>query len=257
MFSSVPGVDKFLSEFPSHLGGYRASLSENNNKESENSESQAEKISKFSKTLLMTPYGLTAEKNSKTLEEQSPIKKMKTKLFPDVKSVNNGDPELELKTENENDFTLDPIKDIEFGFEKPKHRAALAASHTYGKREKKMPEWQKKLAPEEVDRIQAFGCLNATTLLEKVKEIQNFAFQLGIEEQREMMRAKCLQIFPSGVAKINKSTKLSDEHCFFGERLGGLPMVGDEHGDDDKEEITVPISKSKSFVVLKDDISFA
>lgn len=48
---------------------------------------------------------------------------------------------------------------------------------------------------EEVDLLLGFGSLTATGLMDRVKEIQNLAYQLGLEEEREMTRAKFLNVF--------------------------------------------------------------
>lgn len=206
------------------------------------------------RTLHMTPYGLLEEGNSNPSDTESAIKKQKIAKL--LKSNNNlasmdtaslaGDEagELELKGEPDNDFTLDPSKDIEYGFEKPKLRqtppsssstttssssstASSLLQNNYSK--KKVPEWQKNLAPDEVNRILSFGTLTAASLLDKVKEIQNYAFQVGLEEQSEMMRAKCLGVFSPGgptffdVGGVGNRMASNLGYHFIGENLGGFP----------------------------------
>ncbi|XP_023234546.1 protein lin-52 homolog isoform X2 [Centruroides sculpturatus] len=56
------------------------------------------------------------------------------------------------------------------------------------------PEWLKDLDQEDVNMLQGFGSLTAAALLEKVKDLQNLAYQLGLEEAHEMTRGKFLNI---------------------------------------------------------------
>ncbi|KAG8198133.1 hypothetical protein JTE90_006886 [Oedothorax gibbosus] len=57
-------------------------------------------------------------------------------------------------------------------------------------------EWLKDLDHEDYSVLQGFGSLTAAALLEKVREIQNLAFQLGLEESKEMTRGRFLGILP-------------------------------------------------------------
>jgi len=42
--------------------------------------------------------------------------------------------------------------------------------------------------------LYGYGSLTTSALLDKVKEIQNLAYQLGLEEEREMARARFLNV---------------------------------------------------------------
>lgn len=42
--------------------------------------------------------------------------------------------------------------------------------------------------------LQELGSLTASALLEKVKDLQNLAYKLGVEEAREMTRGRMLDI---------------------------------------------------------------
>lgn len=56
------------------------------------------------------------------------------------------------------------------------------------------PEWQRDLDEDEIAMLYGYGSLTTSALLDKVKEIQNLAYQLGLEEEREMTRARFLNI---------------------------------------------------------------
>uniref|UniRef100_H2XNY2 Protein lin-52 homolog n=1 Tax=Ciona intestinalis TaxID=7719 RepID=H2XNY2_CIOIN len=47
---------------------------------------------------------------------------------------------------------------------------------------------------DDIDMLQEFGNLTTTNLMEKVRELQNLAYQLGLDESREMTRGKLLNI---------------------------------------------------------------
>ncbi|XP_076306190.1 DREAM core complex component lin-52 isoform X2 [Tachypleus tridentatus] len=59
--------------------------------------------------------------------------------------------------------------------------------------ENSQPEW-KDIDQEDVYMMQGFGSLTAAALIEKVKALQNLAYQLGVEEAREMTRGRFLNI---------------------------------------------------------------
>ena len=46
----------------------------------------------------------------------------------------------------------------------------------------------------DIDMLQEFGSLTTANLMEKVKDLQNLAYQLGLDESREMTRGKFLNI---------------------------------------------------------------
>lgn len=49
-------------------------------------------------------------------------------------------------------------------------------------------EWMGELDQEDMNMLHSFGSLTTTALLDKVKELQDLAYQLGIDESREMTR---------------------------------------------------------------------
>ncbi|CAG2119839.1 unnamed protein product, partial [Medioppia subpectinata] len=55
-------------------------------------------------------------------------------------------------------------------------------------------EWLTDLDPDDINMLHGFGSLTASALLEKVKELQNLSYQLGLEEAREMTRGKFLNV---------------------------------------------------------------
>ncbi|CAM5999081.1 unnamed protein product [Sphagnum balticum] len=60
--------------------------------------------------------------------------------------------------------------------------------------QRQAPEWLRDLDQDDINMLHGFGSLTASALLEKVKELQNLAYQLGLEEEREMTRAKFLNV---------------------------------------------------------------
>ncbi|XP_073231346.1 protein lin-52 homolog [Porites lutea] len=57
------------------------------------------------------------------------------------------------------------------------------------------PKWQAKLEEDDTGMmVQEFGSLTTSQLMEKVRGLQNLAFQLGLDEAREMTRGKFLNI---------------------------------------------------------------
>ncbi|XP_052275499.1 protein lin-52 homolog isoform X2 [Dreissena polymorpha] len=56
------------------------------------------------------------------------------------------------------------------------------------------PKWMADLENEDINLLQEFGSLTTKQLMEKVKGLQNLAYQLGLEEAREMTRGKYLNV---------------------------------------------------------------
>lgn len=56
------------------------------------------------------------------------------------------------------------------------------------------PKWLAELEKDDMDMLQEFGSLTTSQLMEKVRGLQNLAFQLGLDEAREMTRGKFLNI---------------------------------------------------------------
>lgn len=61
-------------------------------------------------------------------------------------------------------------------------------------REEGVKEWNTEFDQEDMNMLQGFGSLTTSNLLEKVKELQDLAYQLGLEESREMTRGKFLEV---------------------------------------------------------------
>ena len=55
-------------------------------------------------------------------------------------------------------------------------------------------EWNRDLDSEDMNMLQGFGSLTTPVLLDKVRELQDLAYQLGLEESREMTRGKFLDV---------------------------------------------------------------
>jgi len=56
------------------------------------------------------------------------------------------------------------------------------------------PQWLADVERNDPDMIQEFGSLTSSLLVEKVRGLQELAFQLGLEEAHEMVRGKFLNI---------------------------------------------------------------
>jgi len=56
------------------------------------------------------------------------------------------------------------------------------------------PRWLADLEKDDISLLQEFGSLTLQQLMEKVRGLQNLAYQLGLEEAHEMTRGKFLNI---------------------------------------------------------------
>lgn len=56
------------------------------------------------------------------------------------------------------------------------------------------PKWMAELEHDDMDMLKELGSLTIANLMEKVRGLQNLAYQLGLEETREMTRGKFLNI---------------------------------------------------------------
>ncbi|CAH0727123.1 unnamed protein product, partial [Brenthis ino] len=57
------------------------------------------------------------------------------------------------------------------------------------------PSWNKGLTKEDYTYIQQLGSLTISSLITEVKKLHDLAYQLGLEEAKEMTRGKYLNIF--------------------------------------------------------------
>ncbi|PIK52491.1 hypothetical protein BSL78_10589 [Apostichopus japonicus] len=60
--------------------------------------------------------------------------------------------------------------------------------------------WEADLQKNDINMLNELGSLPTNELMKKVKGLQNVAYQLGLEESREMTRGRYLKIF-SGPTK--------------------------------------------------------
>ncbi|XP_046860515.1 protein lin-52 homolog [Xenia sp. Carnegie-2017] len=60
------------------------------------------------------------------------------------------------------------------------------------------------LSDGDMDLLQEFGSLTTAQLMEKVRGLQNLAYQLGLEEAREMTRGKFLNILQKSQRKSGR-----------------------------------------------------
>ncbi|XP_071485769.1 protein lin-52 homolog [Diadema setosum] len=65
------------------------------------------------------------------------------------------------------------------------------------------PPWEADLEQNDIDMLNELGSLTTANLMEKVKGLQNLAYQLGLDEAREMTRGKFLDVL-SGSSKNRK-----------------------------------------------------
>lgn len=56
------------------------------------------------------------------------------------------------------------------------------------------PQWLIDIEKDDIDMVHEFGSLTTSQLVEKVRGLQELAFQLGLEEAHEMVRGKYLNI---------------------------------------------------------------
>ncbi|XP_069772177.1 protein lin-52 homolog isoform X2 [Narcine bancroftii] len=56
------------------------------------------------------------------------------------------------------------------------------------------PKWMAELEKDDNDMLKELGSLTYANLMEKVRGLQNLAYQLGLDESREMTRGKFLNI---------------------------------------------------------------
>lgn len=56
-------------------------------------------------------------------------------------------------------------------------------------------EWMAELDPEDMNMLHSFGSLTTSALLDKVKELQDLAYQLGIDESRQMTRGQSHRLY--------------------------------------------------------------
>nr|XP_032518325.1 protein lin-52 homolog isoform X2 [Danaus plexippus plexippus] len=59
------------------------------------------------------------------------------------------------------------------------------------------PSWNKDLTKEDYNYMQQLGSLTTSSLIMEVKKLHDLAYQLGLEEAKEMTRGKYLNIFSS------------------------------------------------------------
>ena len=57
------------------------------------------------------------------------------------------------------------------------------------------PEWQQEFTSEEFNMLCTFGAMSEGAILDKIKEFQNLAYELGLEESKEMARGNLLDVF--------------------------------------------------------------
>jgi rRNA maturation endonuclease Nob1 len=70
----------------------------------------------------------------------------------------------------------------------------LAKSALKTDTEQGLSVWSQGLDPEDINLLHQFGSLTSSSLVEEVKKLQNIAYQLGLEESKEMTRGKLLHV---------------------------------------------------------------
>jgi len=82
-----------------------------------------------------------------------------------------------------------------------------------GESEQPLGIWAQGLDPEDINLLHQFGSLTSSSLVEEVKKLQNIAYQLGLEESKEMTRGKLLHVLDEeeATAKANVN-QISHSH---------------------------------------------
>jgi hypothetical protein len=63
--------------------------------------------------------------------------------------------------------------------------------------------WAQGLDPEDINLLHQFGSLTSSSLVEEVKKLQNIAYQLDLEEKKELTRGRLLHVLDSENDKEN------------------------------------------------------
>ncbi|XP_025103395.1 protein lin-52 homolog [Pomacea canaliculata] len=80
--------------------------------------------------------------------------------------------------------------------------ADFATNRTSASNSNSPPKWMADLEKDDINLLQEFGSLTASQLMEKVRGLQNLAYQLGLEESHEMTRGKFLNILSRPKGRI-------------------------------------------------------
>lgn len=62
--------------------------------------------------------------------------------------------------------------------------------------ESPVAKWMTNLDDNDMNLLQEMGCMSTAQIMEKVNDLHNLSYSLGLEEAREMTRGKFLNIFP-------------------------------------------------------------
>ncbi|XP_011403272.1 PREDICTED: protein lin-52 homolog [Amphimedon queenslandica] len=74
-----------------------------------------------------------------------------------------------------------------------------------------VPQWLQEIERDDKKMLTELASLTQSQLLEKIQALQTFAYQLGINEAKQMRRGTCLQIFES--SRRNGHTHLSRDQA--------------------------------------------
>ncbi|XP_031630066.1 protein lin-52 homolog isoform X2 [Contarinia nasturtii] len=92
-------------------------------------------------------------------------------------------------SENDNDKTITnvPIKEVPGVNEYAKLNSITSRDE--------VPSWTQGLSQEDINSMHQLGALSQAGLISEIKKLYDQAYQLGVEEAREMTRGKYLNIF--------------------------------------------------------------
>ena len=76
----------------------------------------------------------------------------------------------------------------------PGFREFVANSPQLSDNNREVPDWMKGLEKEDMDLLWNLGKLNSTQIYEKIKSLYNLSVELGVEEEREMVRGRFLDV---------------------------------------------------------------
>ncbi|XP_027203371.2 uncharacterized protein LOC113797191 [Dermatophagoides pteronyssinus] len=131
-----------------------------------NSDNQFDGRNKIIKSFALTPYGLELANENEDIDDDSDSRATSPTESILTNSTNNNKTNIKSTNNLNNNNNNNDNK----------------------------PEWQKGFNDEEISMLYGYGSLTSSALLDKVREIQNLSYQLGLEEESEIARARYLNI---------------------------------------------------------------
>lgn len=89
---------------------------------------------------------------------------------------------------------------------------------------------------EDINMIQGFGSLTSSALLDKVRELQDLAYQLGLEEEQEMIRGRFLNVLSTSSSNTSRFKRKSSPSST--SRLIKIEKSDDSHSSSNQQQKT-------------------